>query len=80
MTVEEAYGALLRAFVSAAPGRTSFGERASDAARALALAVLDEAFTYDARHDHKIVEEGCCSYHDLRERISKLGGSNEHKG
>ena len=40
---------------------------------AYALAVLDEAWTYDQRHNHASVESGCCNYHDLRTRIQELG-------
>ena len=39
----------------------------------LAVLELEEVFTYDQRHKHKTVEEGCCRYHDIRRRIEELG-------
>ena len=42
-------------------------------ARTLCLAVLEEAKTYDAKHNHKDVRPGCCVYHGLRTRIEALG-------
>ncbi len=38
----------------------------------IALAVLEEAFDYDAKHRHRSIHVGCCQYHDLRTRIEKL--------
>lgn len=48
-------------------------KNAFDAARNLALTVLDKAFTYDAKHRHTDVSDGCCQYHDLRSQVEQLG-------
>ena len=44
-----------------------------DAARALAQAVLEEAYDYDAKHNHRAINAGCCRYHDLQRQIEALG-------
>jgi len=42
------------------------------AGRELAMAGVEESFSYDARHNHSKVTVGCCAYHDLRARIEAL--------
>ena len=44
-----------------------------DAIRAGYLAVLEEAYEYDAKHNHRAVKAGCCRYHDLQRQIKELG-------
>ena len=45
----------------------------ANAARALALAALEGATSYDTKHNHREIRAGCCEYHDLRRRIEELG-------
>ncbi len=89
MTIEEAWAAVdevLKAsgwscdcrtqqaeYVRACEHRTECEQWAEHAVRDFGLAVLDEAFSYDAKHNHKVIRDGCCDYHELHRRIEALG-------
>lgn len=69
MSIEEAWKTL--AELAGIDGAIAL-EDAEDVARTLMLAVLDEAYTYDQKHNHATPTPDCCDYHALRKRIEAL--------
>ncbi len=75
-TIDEAREAVLAAVSAHAFDNAPAGDVGA-ALTVYGLAVLDEAFSYDQRHNHSKIELGCCDYHALRARIKGGNDAND---